>query len=43
MISSNYPKKYYNNLKALQLDLCYSLNPSFNLSNHNKLTNKEDP
>lgn len=42
MISANYPKKFFNNLKALQFDNC-SINPSFNLQNHNKYTNKEDP
>ncbi len=42
MISANYPKKFYNNLKALQLDQC-SVNVYFNLTQHNKLTVKEDP
>lgn len=42
MISANYPKKFFNNLKALQLDSC-AINPNFNLQNHNKLTNKQDP
>ncbi len=43
MIASNYQKVYYNNLKALQLDLCPNLNPSFILQNHNKLVTKKDP
>jgi len=43
MISSNFKKEYYNNLKALQLNRCGALNPNFNLSYFNKLNNKEDP
>lgn len=44
MISSNYAKEYFNNLKALQLNLCGNLNPSnFNLAYFNKLNKKEDP
>ena len=42
MISANYPKKFYNNLKAIQMDQC-SVNVYFNLTQHNKLTIKEDP
>jgi Ran GTPase-activating protein (RanGAP) involved in mRNA processing and transport len=42
MISANYPKKFFNNLRALQLDNC-AINPNFNLVQFNKLTNKEDP
>ncbi len=43
MIAGNYTKVYYNNLRALQLDFCGNLNPSFVLSHHNKLVNKKDP
>jgi hypothetical protein len=43
MIAVNYPKSYYNNLKALQLDTCSNLNPSFVLSNYEKLVNKTEP
>jgi len=43
MIAVNYPKSYYNNLKALQLDTCSNLNPSFALSNYEKLVNKTEP
>ena len=42
MISANYPKRFFNNLRALQLDNC-SINPGFNLTQFNKLTNKSDP
>lgn len=41
MIAGNYPKVYYNNLKALQLDSSTNLNPSFVLSHYNKLVNKK--
>jgi hypothetical protein len=37
MIASNYKKVYYNNLKALQLDHCSALNPTFTLAHYNKL------
>ncbi len=40
MISSNYKKAYHNNLKALQLDNCSNMNPSFTLAHFNKLVNK---
>lgn len=40
MISSNYKKKYFNNLKALQLNRCTNLNPNFNLAYWNKLNYK---
>jgi len=43
MIAGNYTKVYYNNLRALQLDSCANLNPSFVLAHHNKLVNKKDP
>ncbi len=43
MIASNYKKAYYNNLKALQLDGCPNLNPTFNLAHYNKLVTKYDP
>lgn len=43
MISSNYKKDYFNNLKALQLNRCGVLNPNFNLAYFNKLNHKEDP
>lgn len=43
MISSNYTKKYFNNLKALQLNRCGNLNPNFNLTYFNKLNYREDP
>lgn len=43
MISSNYKKDYFNNLKALQLNRCGVLNPNFNLAYFNKLNYKEDP
>jgi hypothetical protein len=42
MISANYPKKFFNNIKALQLDNC-TINPGFNLTQHNKLSFKQDP
>lgn len=42
MISANFPKRFFNNLRALQLDNC-AINPAFNLTQFNKLTNKEDP
>jgi hypothetical protein len=41
MIAGNYPKTYFNNLKALQLDECQNLNPNFVLANYNKLVNKK--
>ena len=40
MISSNYKKAYYNNLKALQFDNCSYMNPNFTLTHFNKLVNK---
>jgi hypothetical protein len=43
MIAVNYPKTYYNNLKALQFDNCSNLNPPFVLSNYEKLVNKTEP
>lgn len=43
MISSNYKKEYFNNLRALHLNRCGNLNPSFNLAYWNKLNYKEDP
>lgn len=44
MISSNFTKSYFNNLKALQLNYCGNLNPgSFNLAYWNRLNYKEDP
>lgn len=44
MISSNYKKEYFNNLKALQLNRCGNLNPgNFNLAYFNKLNYREDP
>ena len=43
MIAGNYPKTYFNNLKALQLDECQNLNPNFVLLNYNKLVNKKEP
>lgn len=43
MIPSNYPKVYYNNLRALQLSNCSNLNPNFVLSHFNKLVTKVDP
>lgn len=43
MIAGNYKKQYFNNIKALQLDNCRSLNPNFILSHYNKLVNKKEP
>lgn len=43
MIASNYKKVYFNNLKALQLDNCAMLNPTFTLAHFNKLVEKKDP
>ena len=43
MIANNYPKTFYCNLKALQLQENVNLNPSFNLTNYNKHTNKITP
>ena len=44
MIESNYKKKYYNNLKALQLNECRNMNPAkFNLSQFNKILEIDDP
>ncbi len=43
MIAGNYNKVFYNNLRALQLDYCANLNPSFALANYNKLLNKKEP
>lgn len=41
MIAGNYKKEYFNSLKALQLNSCKSLNPTFVLSHYNKLVNKK--
>lgn len=43
MINTNFKKDYFNNLKALQLDSCSMLNPSFTLTHYNKLVEKKDP
>lgn len=43
MIASNYIAEYYNNLRALQISRCSSINPSFNLSHFKQLHRKEDP
>lgn len=43
MIAGNYNKIFYNNLRALQLDFCANLNPSFVLTHYNKLVNKTEP
>lgn len=43
MIATNYTKEFYNNLKALQLNNCNNLNPSFSLQHYNKLVNKVEP
>lgn len=43
MIASNYTPEYYNNLRALQLNGCGSISPTFNLAHFNKLIKKEDP
>lgn len=43
MLSSNYKKVYFNNLKALQFNNCISMNPTnFSLSYFNKLKKKVD-
>lgn len=43
MISNNYTKTFYNNLKALQLQENVNLNPNFNLAYYNKHTTKKSP
>ena len=43
MISTNYERKFYNNLKALQFNYCNNLNPNFSLAHYNKLVNKKEP
>jgi Ran GTPase-activating protein (RanGAP) involved in mRNA processing and transport len=43
MIAGNYNKVFYNNLCALQLNVCGNLNPAFVLSHYNKLVNKKEP
>lgn len=43
MISINYPKTFYNNLKALQFNENVNLNPNFNLIYYNKHTTKTTP
>lgn len=43
MIASNYKKVYFNNLKSLQLNNNYSMNPTFNITHYNKLVEKKDP
>lgn len=43
MIATNYPKTFYNNLKALQFQNNANLNPSFNLAYYNKHTTKNVP
>ena len=43
MIATNYKKEFFNNLKALQLNYCNNLNPTFSLTHYNKLVNKVEP
>ena len=44
MIESNYPRQYFNGLKALQFNECSNLNPrNFNLSYFNKIHDIGDP
>ena len=43
MISTNYKKEFFNNLKALQLNYGNNLNPNFSLVHYNKLVNKVEP
>ena len=43
MLANNYPKKFYNHLKALQLQENVNLNPSFSLVYYNKHTTKKTP
>lgn len=44
MIESNYKKKYYNNLKALQLNKCTNMNPGkFDLNEFNQIHDINDP
>lgn len=43
MIAINYPKTFYNNLKAFQFQNNTNLNPNFNLAYYNKHTNKKVP
>lgn len=43
MISTNYKKEFFNNLRALQLNYGNNLNPNFSLVHYNKLVNKAEP